>query len=387
MQHHADFMTFLYSQRTLQGPNRKKLITATSIYDLNRIFSVPVTVDGVSGTRLLGGAIQGNTLSSAGIVSTLTGSAGMYSGVTTDGTSLFFTNMHSICKADIATGIISTIAGIAEVPGSSDGTGNEASFNYPYDLTTDGTNLYVVDSLNSTIRKIVIASGVVSTFAGTPSVFDSKDGIGTDALFNEPEGITTDGTHLYVADYGNYTIRKIDISTANVTTIAGLAGIAASLDGRGSEARFKSIGGITTDGTNLYVAESGAYIAIGNYVPSGAIRKIVIDTGDVTTLAGSGTETGSADNVGLAARFSQPMGITTDGTNLYVVDRTNYTIRKFEILTGTVTTIAGTVGVQGFDDATGTAATFYYPNGITTDGKDLYVTDGDISTGIIRKIQ
>ena len=129
-------------------------------------------------------------------------------------------------------------------------------------------------------------------------------------------GITTDGTNLYVADYNNHRIRKIVISTGVVTTLAGSSpGFA---DDNGTSASFNYPRGITTDGTNLYVADSSNH----------RIRKIVISTGVVTTLAGSSS--GNTDATGTSASFYYPLGITTDGTNLYVSDTYNHRIRKIE---------------------------------------------------------
>jgi len=91
----------------------------------------------------------------------------------------------------------------------------------------------------------------------------------------------------------------------------------------------------------------------------------------VTTLAGTGSS-GSANGTGTSASFNYPRGITTDGTNLYVADKSNHLIRKIVISTGAVTTLAGT-GSSGSANGTGTSASFYYPNGITTDGTNLYV--------------
>ena len=91
----------------------------------------------------------------------------------------------------------------------------------------------------------------------------------------------------------------------------------------------------------------------------------------VTTLAGSSS--GNTDATGTSARFNYPIGITTDGTNLYVSDYSNHRIRKIVISTGVVTTLAGSS--SGNTDATGTSASFYWPTGITTDGSNLYVSD------------
>jgi DNA-binding beta-propeller fold protein YncE len=110
---------------------------------------------------------------------------------------------------------------------------------------------------------------------------------------------------------------------------------------------------------------------------------MVISTGAVTTLAGSGSP-GSADGTGSAATFYYPTGIATDGVNLYVADNYSHKIRKIVIATGEVTTLAGT-GVAGSADGTGTSAGFNRPYGVTTDGLSLYVTEG--LSNRIRRIQ
>ena len=103
------------------------------------------------------------------------------------------------------------------------------------------------------------------------------------------------------------------------------------------------------------------------------IRKVVIATGSVTTLAGS-TISGHADGVGGAASFYSPTGITTDGKYLYVADCGNNEIRRIDIASGTVYTIAGSK-TSGHVDGPGLSASFLQPFGIATDGTYLYVTD------------
>jgi len=272
-------------------------------------------------------------------------------------------------------GAVTTLAGTAGSAGSTDGLLSTARFYNPQGITTDGTNLYVADSYNHTIRKIVISTGAVTTLAGTAGSLGSVDGTGSAARFNYPMGITTDGTYLYMVEYSNHTIRKIVISTGAVTTLAGTAGSNGSADGTGSAARFSCPRGITTDGTNLYVADT----------QNQTIRKIVISSGAVTTLAGSAGSYGGADGTGSAARFNGPYAITTDGTLLYVADSYNYTIRKIVIATGAASTLAGAAGASGSADGTGTAARFYNPYGITTDRTKLYVVDSGNST--IREIR
>jgi len=105
---------------------------------------------------------------------------------------------------------VTTLAGTAGSSGSADGTGTAALFNNPLGIATDRTNLYIADSGNNTIRKIVIATGEVAIFSGSANGYSgSADGTGTEALFNNPVGVATVGTLLYVGDTGNNTIRKI----------------------------------------------------------------------------------------------------------------------------------------------------------------------------------
>jgi sugar lactone lactonase YvrE len=224
--------------------------------------------------------------------------------------------------------------------------------------------------------------GVVTTLSGTAGVCGSADGIRTVAQFCGPRGIAADKAgNLYVADTGNSTIRKITPAGA-VTTLAGTAGIVGgSVDDTGPAAEFFNPRGITTDRDgNLYVADTF----------NNNIRKIT-PAGVVTTLAGNfrhfgpSGSVGSADGVGTAALFAGPTGITADRAgNLYVTDTGNNTIRKIT-LAGVVTTFAGTAGVVGSANGTGSAAQFNHPQGIAADrAGNLYVADTGNQT--IRKI-
>jgi sugar lactone lactonase YvrE len=336
----------------------------------------------------MGGSIQGVEPDLSTAVTTFAGSSQGYTndtgtsaefnrprGITTDGTNLYVAdqNNHKIRKIVITTGVVTILAGStsgtpSDSKGNTDATGTSARFDNPVGITTDGTNLYVTDTDNERIRKIVISTGVVTTLAGSSQ--GSTDATGTSARFDNPIGITTDGTNLYVADKGNHRIRKIVISTGVVTTLAGSS--EGSTDATGTSARFNTPLGITTDGTNLYVADYG----------NDRIRKIVISTGVVTTLAGSSE--GSTDATGTSARFNNPVGITTDGTNLYVADKGNHRIRKIVISTGVVTTLAGSSS-GSTNHNTGTSARFNAPQGITTDGTNLYVSDN--GNHRIRKIE
>jgi len=321
----------------------------------------------LAGAAALSGSVDG------------TGAAARFynpAGIITDGTNLFVADMlnSTIRKIVLATGAVTTLAGSAGLNGATDGTGAAARFNNPHGITLDGTNLYVADSGNSTIRKVEILTGVVTTLAGSAGLNGAADGTGAAARFNNLHGITTDGTNLYVTDTDNCTIRKIVIATGSVTTVAGSAGLHGASDGTGMAARFNTPSGMTTDGANLYVADTY----------NNTIRIIVIATGDVTTLAGSAELSGSTDGASTSALFYHPHGMTTDMVNLYVADALNHTIRKIALASGDVTTLAGSAGLSGSTDGTGTAARFNVPSGMTTDGISIYVADMNNDT--IRKI-
>jgi hypothetical protein len=355
--------------------------------------------------RVMGGATQGKQFASNisnASVSTPVGSSGHSGapvspgvgslarfsspqGMTTDGTYLYVADYvnNVIQRIDPATQTATVFAG-SGASTSVNGTGSAASFFRPYDITNDGTNLYVTEFNGCNIRKIVIATAVVTTLAGTGTcVSPSVDGTGAGASFDSPQGITTDGTYLYVTE--NTVVRRIDISSQVVIKFAGdTAGNTGHVDAAGNAARFNNLEGITTDGTALYVLDQ--------YYND--IRKIDF-AGNVTTYAGDYTAVtaGSTDGTGTGAKFNKPFGISSDGTNLYVVEQYGDVVRKIDIVSAVVTTLAGapntTVpgnsGISGTTDGVGAAARFSAPQGITVHCGMLFI--GDTGNSSIRRIQ
>ncbi len=269
-------------------------------------------------------------------------------------------------------GTVTTFAGNG-VAAATDGTGSDANFNAPSGGDFDsGGNLFIADTGNHNIRKITPA-GVVTTFAGTGGA-GAVDDTGTAASFSSPTDIAIDSSNnLFVTDTGNHNIRKITPAGV-VTTFAG-TGSSGSTNATGTSASFNAPAGIGIDSSNnLYVADTANH----------TIRKIT--TGAVvTTLAGSAGNADSTNGTGAAARFSSPTDIVMAGTgDLYVTDTGNHTIRKVTT-GGVVTKLAGTTGVAGDVDATGTAAKFSSPGYITVDPDDsLFVSD--TGNHIIRKV-
>ncbi|MBL9214710.1 MAG: immunoglobulin domain-containing protein [Opitutaceae bacterium] len=215
---------------------------------------------------------------------------------------------------------------------------------------------------------------LVTTLAGSSSI-GSTDGPGAAARFTNPAGIAVDAAgNLYVADNGNFVVRKITPAGV-VSTFAGAAGFSGTADGAGAAARFDGLVGIAVDAAgNLYVADTGNH----------TVRKVTPE-GVVTTLAGSPREPGSADGTGAAARFFLPTGVAVDGAGMvFVADRGNHLIRKIAP-DGSVSTVAGFVGESGDADDSVADARFAPPWGIAVDASDnLYVTDQEHR--IVRKI-
>lgn len=217
-------------------------------------------------------------------------------------------------------GVVTTLAGSAGDRGSADGTGSVARFYLPYGVAADvnGT-VYVADTYNHTIRKITLA-GVVTTLVGSAGNHGSADGTGSDARFYFPYGVAVDiNGNVYVGDTYNYTIRKIT-SAGVVTTLAGWPGYDGSTDAIGSAARFYHPTGVAADlSGNVYVGDTYNH----------TIRKVT-SASVVSTIAGSAGYTGSVDGQALKARFNHPFGVAADasGSVLYVADWSNYTIRK-----------------------------------------------------------
>ena len=281
---------------------------------------------------------------------------------------------HTIRKVTAA-GVVTTLAGTSGTSGSADGNGTSASFNAPNGVATDGAgNVFVADTNNHTIRKID-ASGAVTTLAGMAGVAGSTDAVGTAASFSQPAALVVDGaSNVYVADFGNGTVRRIT-ATGVVTTIAGSAGNHGAVDGTGAVARFNSPFGIAIDGAGtLYVGDAGTAI----------IRKVTAG-GVVTTLAGTAGVIGGADGSGAAASFSAVVSVASNASGLlFVADRDNDELRSVTA-TGVVSTVAGARRISGGADGVGSAATFTTPDGIAIDAAgSLYVSDAGNAT--IRKV-
>lgn len=227
--------------------------------------------------------------------------------------------------------VVSTFAGEGETftpEGGShvDGTGLDARFNGPVDICMDANgNFYVADNYNECIRKIT-PNGVVTTLAGAPGMTGDVDGTGNAARFNNILAVDIlDADHIIVADAWNNKIRKVNIHTGEVTTLAG-NGNTGNEDGNAADAEFNGPAGLAVDGFgNVYVSED-------NGGQSNIIRRI--SNGQVTTICGTYQDpTQHQDGQGSDARFYMPghMAFNTAKNVLYVCDMGNHVIRAINL--------------------------------------------------------
>ena len=273
---------------------------------------------------------------------------------------------YRIRKVD-SSGVITTVAGTGERGyGGDGGPATEARLHFPRDVAVDGAgNLYIADTQNQRIRK-VDSSGVITTVAGTgESGYGGDGGPAVQARLSYPRGVATDHAgNLYIADYNNLRIRKVD-SSGVISTVVGTGELGASrgVNGDGGlavRAQLRNAHDVATDNKgNLYIADTE-----GN-----RIRK-VDSSGIITTVAGT-RESGYGGDGGPAvnARLRHPTGVALDDAgNLYIVDCYNNRIRKVDS-SGIITTVAGTGASQA----------------LWRGGGDLYVSISDWRAGIGRR--
>jgi hypothetical protein len=260
------------------------------------------------------------------------------------------TGNHVIRKLDL-TGNITTIAGTGTQGFFGDtGPATSAELDSPQGLALDNkNNLYIADTHNHRIRKLNLTSGIITTIAGTTPGFSGDNALATAAQLDLPTALALDAAgNLYLADTGNHRIRKIVATTGIITAIAGTGTQGFSGDtGPAISATIDSPTGLALDAANnLYLADTHNH----------RIRKITATTGIITTIAGTGASGFSGDTTAAAnSTLALPHGLTIDTQgNLYLADTQNHRIRRIEATTGIITTVAGD-GTQAFSGDGGPA--------------------------------
>ncbi|MCB8978638.1 MAG: hypothetical protein H6657_14555 [Ardenticatenaceae bacterium] len=291
---------------------------------------------------------------------------------------------HRIRKVDSLTGIITTVAGTG-VPGYS-GDGGQATtsqINRPHGIFVDALdNLYITDELNQRIRKVDLNTGIITTVAGNGVAgFSGDGGPAISSSLSAPKWVTVDSAgNIYIADSDNHRIRRVEAGTGTMTTFVGtgtggyngdnILAINAQIN--------RPVTVIVDEADNVYISD----------YDNNRIRKVDILTGLITTVVGNGTR-GSAGDGGLAvnAQVDQLHGINFDASgNLYIADTYNHRIRRVDAMSGIISTVAGD-GTQGYsgDGGPSVNAQLNYPHDIVFDSHGDYYIAGH-SNHVVRKV-
>jgi len=248
-------------------------------------------------------------------------------------------------------------------------------------------NIYISDSANNRVRK-VLTNGIVSTIAGRGNFgFSGDGGLATSASLNDPSGLALDSSgNLYIADTGNSRIRKVTPGGL-ITTVAGNGSSAPITDGGFAvSSSLISPTGIAVDASgNLYISDEFS-----------RVRKVTASTGFISTFAGGATFGYSGDGgAATSALLSGPAGMAFDGPgNLYIAETGNAVIRRVSP-NGVISTVAGTAGITGFsgDGSPALSALLYGPAGVSVNAAaDLFIADAGnerirkISAGVITTV-
>ncbi len=297
--------------------------------------------------------------------------------VALDGTMLYIAESghHRVRRVDLSNGIISTVAGTGASGYTGDGgPGGSARLNRPMGLTLHAGSLYIADYGNHVVRRLNLASNTITTFAGTGgSGFSGDSGIATNAELQFPVSVAANNSGLFISDQGNNRIRFVDFATSTIRTFAG-GGWATGGDGlRATEVILKSPAGLTvaTDprrvSDSLMIAEEGSH----------RVRIVELRSTIISTLAGTGYVGYDGDNKDARdVRMSAPRAITIGADQFYISDAGNNRIRSVARPSNVIRTIAGN-GRAGYDGNGGpaTLAQINGPGGLAATATRVYFAD------------
>jgi trimeric autotransporter adhesin len=252
-------------------------------------------------------------------------------------------------------GTITTVAGTGTPGFSGDGgKATEAQLNRAEYVAVDRAgNLFIVDVFNHRVRKVT-PDGIISTVAGSGPVeqtsdpgipqyggFSGDNDLATHARLNGPHGLAVDAVgNLYIGDYYNHRVRKVDAVTGVITTVAGNGSDRSSGDGGPATQAGMFPFDLAIDAKgDLYIADNPIFSDFTTY----RVRKVDAVTGIITTVAGNGEAGFSGDGgPATAGMLAHPASLAVDSAgNLFIADWDNYRVRKVDAVSGNITTVAG----------------------------------------------
>ena len=297
---------------------------------------------------------------------------------------LFFSDTfnHCIRRVDARTGIISTVAGTGERGFAGDGgEATQALLNEPYGVVVDqGGTLYFADRLNRRVRRVE-PPGIISTLAGDGAgQFSGDGGPAAAAGLVEPNGLALDANseQLFIADVAGHRVRVVDLASGIISTFAGTG--EAQHSGDGGPAKRAGVFGARA----VALAPDGALYVLERQGSS--LRKVrdgIIETVAGTGARGYAGDGGNARD----AVFNAPKEMAVDGEgNVFIVDTENHAIRRIDARNWIVTTIAGSGAAgPGGDGGPARAAGLARPHGAVV-GPDGAVYLGDSENHRVRKL-
>lgn len=280
--------------------------------------------------------------------------------------------------------LISTVAG-----GGNNGGENvlatDAVMFSPTGVAVRGDSMYIAEAGMHRIRRVDLTTGRIVTIAGDGNPGYNSEVLAQLARLNAPMHVLIEGNYLFFADHGNHRVRQINLTDGRIALVAGTGESGSGGDGGNAQlAQLQYPSYLALYGTMLYVTDAG----------NARVRRIDLGARTISTVAGGGTST--VDGIqATTALLDAPAGIAVDERYLYIAEARGRRVRRVELSTGIIRTIAGTgmAGSSG-DGGQASVATFMHPVGVELYRDQLYITDSgahrvrrvDLVTGVITSI-
>lgn len=290
----------------------------------------------------------------------------IYADEKTDTLFISDSNNNRIIIMDLKNNEIKDVIGKGSI-GREDGSFENSEFNHPQGLYYKDNILYIADTENHNLREANLKTRKVTTIAGTgrQASWRPNEGKGLENDLNSPWDIVGVDNKLYIAMAGSHQLWTYDLDTNTIQTFAG-TGYENIIDGKRLEANLAQPSGISTDGNNIYFADSEV---------SGIRFAEIKENGNLKTIVGRGLfDFDDKDGIGKEASLQHPLGIVYKNNKLYITDTFNHKVKIIDLKTNMVKTLTGT-GKRGYKDGNLLESSFSEPNGLTIYKDKIYVSD------------